>query len=304
VEVEQVRGATIYTVDNDVLAISGEPKRGTHVIQPITQNSNIVGYVRVTLGEPPTAPDTGGLWLSLLIGLLIPPMVVALRHLPWQTLVAPRPTAATEPAPPEPEPPPPPTSELRPVLAVNLFNQLSLPPRIRDAELGRAVRLADAVTDLYSGRVATLPGTGVLLEFEGGQDAERPFQVLCAAFLLARLLDTDDEPGQFRFGLHQAELPRGDDLAPDDPVVQDAALLSAVARPGSIVVSDELFVRVVRPERVCSEHLSNPLLHQLESTEPSAWLVSGLDEPHDGVIEQQARELGYSAPATESASTF
>jgi len=304
VEVEQVRGATIYTVDNDVLAISGEPKRGIHVIAPITQNSNIVGYVRVTLGEPATAPATGSLWLSLLVALLIPPLVVALRHLPWQTVVAPRPPAAAEPAPAEPEPPPPPTSELRPLLAVNLFNQLSLPPRIRDAELGRAVRLADAVTDLYSGRVATLPGTGVLLEFEGGRDPERPFQVLCAAFLLARLLDTDDEPGQFRFGLHQAELPGGDDLAPDDPMVQDAALLSAVARPGSIVVSNELFERVARPERVCSERLSNPLLHQLESTEPSAWLVSGLDEPHDGVIEQQARELGYSAPATESASTF
>lgn len=304
VEAEQIRGATIYTVDNDVLAISGEPRRGTHVIRPITRNDEIVGYVRLTLGEPAASPATGGLWLSLLVALLIPPIVVALRHLPWQTLVAPRPATAAESTPPEPELPPPPTSEPRPLLAVNLFNQLSLPPRIRDAELARAARLADAVADLYSGRVTALPGTGMLLEFEGGHDPERPFQVLCAAFLLARLLDTEEDPGRFRFGLHQAELPVGDDIAPDDPVVQDSALLSAVAKPGSIAVSAELFERVARPERVSSEHMSNPLLNQLESTEPSAWLVSGLDAPHDGVLEQQARELGYSPPATESASTF
>jgi len=319
VELEDIVGATIYTVDDDVLAISGEPRRGAHVTRPITQENNIVGYVRLTLSEPAPEPVRPTLWTSLLLALLVPPLVVGIRHLPWHRLtaawsgLAPRraparghappidPAESTETSPPEPAPP---VAERRALLAVNLFNQLSLPPRLRDAELARAARLAEAAADLYTGRVTTLPGTGMLLEFEEVGDPERPFQVLCAAFLLARLLDADDAEGRFRFGLHQALMPPGEDIAPDDPAVQDAALLSAVAKPGTIAVSAELFARVSRPERVLSQQMANPLLHQLESTEPSACLVGGLDATHDEVIEQQARELGYAAPATDRASTF
>jgi hypothetical protein len=302
VALDQISGITIYTVDDEMMAISGDSQRGYPVTQAITQDNSVVGYVRIMLISNPTSDDAGYTGLGLAITLLLPLLVVSLWQMPWQRLRLP---AAPVDAPntvPEAPPPPPVAHGL---LALNLFNQLTLKPEIREQELAHAQAVAESVADLYAANVSLLPGTGLLLSFDGSADPERPFQVLCAAFLLARLLADAESHGQYRLGLHTVTLPANNQAPTDLAEIQDAALLSAVARPKTLAVSDALFASIEQPDRVMAEPMRNPLLNQLESTEPKAWLVAGLDDLYQQQLDGQVRELGYSsAPATPSESTF
>jgi uncharacterized membrane protein affecting hemolysin expression len=305
VELEQVAGITIYTVADEILAIAGDNQPGLHLTQPVLQDDNIIGYVRVTLIAPGMEGADQELWLSLTIALLAPLLVVGLKSLPWQQLQRAQPPVIEPEAPPQPKPP-----VACAMLALNLFNQLTLKPEQRSLELEHATSIANTVADLYAASVEPLPGTGLLITFDGSADTERNFQVICAALLLAKLLNQPDSPGQYRLGMHTVMLPANQQAPTDLLEIQDAALLSAVARPATIAVSGALFDSVPRQERLNAEPMNNPLLNQLESTEPVAWLVSSLAQPHQSLIEQQARELGCTAddysepPATSSESTF
>ena len=129
--------------------------------------------------------------------------------------------------------------------------------------------------------------------------------MICAAYLLASVLAAAESHGQYRLGLHTVTLP-ADNRAPTDLLeIQDAALLSAVARPNTLAVSDALYRTVQHPERMRAVPLENPLLNQLESTDSQAWLISGLAQLQARELQEQARELGYdSDPSTPSESTF
>jgi len=301
VELPPVAGVTIYTVADEMLAISGETRRGLALIKPVTQDDNIIGYVRITLIRPGSAAARTEFWLALALAFVIPLGVIALRTVSWPQRKPDQPVA---PIPEETE-----KQAAQPVscglLAVNLFNQLTLKPEQRGMELEHATSVASSVADLYAGNVESLSGTGLLLSFDGSEDAERSFQFICAAMLLARLLNAPDSPGQYRLGMHMVTLPANHAAPTDLLEIRDAALLSALARPDTLAISAALYDQVPRPERLLAEPMHNPLLNQLESTEPAAWLVYGLSENHSTLIEAQARELGYSSePATPSESTF
>jgi uncharacterized membrane protein affecting hemolysin expression len=306
VELDAVAGITIYTVADEMLAIAGVRQGGMHRTEPVIQDDNIIGYVRVSLITPGAESAAREFWLSLAIALAIPLLVVGVRNLPWQQLrqlTAGR-AVSTAPLPVIAEP-----AAQKPVacgmLAVNLFNQLTLKPDQRNEELEHASSVANTVADLYAATVDPLPGTGLLLRFDGTGEDERNFQIVCAAVLLAKLLNDPQSPGQYRLGMHTVTLPANQQAPTDLLEVQDASLLSAVAKPHTIAVSGALFNSIPRSERLQAQPMDNPLLNQLESTDPEAWLVSGLAEPHQTLIDNQARELGYSSdPATPSESTF
>lgn len=304
VALEQISGITVYTVDDEMLAISGDTQRGQTVTEAITRDNSVVGYVRIMLAAPASAGGSENGWMAFAVMSLSPLLLVALWQLPWREIQlrsAQRETSA-EIRVSEPEPAAPVAHTL---LAVNLFNQLTLKPELRDRELAHAHHVADAVAERYDAEVEALSGTGLLLVFAGSDEPDRPYQTLCAAFLLARLLFEADTHGQYRLGLHTAKLVDEDRPSLELLEVQDAALLSAVARPATLAVSHALFQSIPNPGRVVATPMRNPLLNQLESTAAEAWLVSGVDEFSQLQIEEHADDLNYSsAAATPSESTF
>lgn len=305
VEVNGIGGIAVYSMDDQMLAISGNAQRGERITAPITQDNNAIGYVHVWLQPVAAGDGSRDSGSALGVSLLIALSLYLLWQIPWRQM---RLSAAPAAQPQEiiavPEPPPP-EPLAHGLIALNLFNQLTLKPPVREQELAHARVLAEAVADLYGASVDTLPGTGLLLQFDGSADAERPFQVICAAYLLASVLAAAESHGQYRLGLHTVTLP-ADNRAPTDLLeIQDAALLSAVARPNTLAVSDTLYSSVLHPERMQIVAMENPLLNQLESTDSRAWLVTGLTEVHARQLQEQARELGYdSAASTPSESTF
>jgi hypothetical protein len=146
VALEQISGITVYTVDDEMLAISGDNQRGRPVTQAITQDNNVVGYVRIMLIPNPASAGDGYTAQGLAITLLIPLLIVGLWQLPWQRLRLPAAPLEVVPiAAPEAKPPPPVAHGL---LAVNLFNQLTLKPDVREWELAHALAVAESVADL------------------------------------------------------------------------------------------------------------------------------------------------------------
>ncbi len=299
IDLPDIRGVTVYTVDEEPLAISGAVQGPDAVIAPIVRDDAVMGYVRL-YPEPVSdaaAPASGVLAIIALAVLLVPALVVALRHvsLPARGRIAEvADEIVVEETPAHP----------RYVLVANLFNQLSLAPEQRARELEHAAALAATAVALYSGKVRALPGTGLLIELDASEDPDRPFQVICAALLLARLAAAGEPLGQYRFGAHATLLPPAAPLASDAAAVSDAALLSAIARNGTVAVSTALHDAVNRAERLRSEALVNPLLDQLESADPEARLVTGLEGAHAELLDAQVRELGYDLDSTSSESAF
>ncbi len=314
-ELTEVSGVSIYTVNNEMLAVSGNIQRGLAFTQPIVQGGSIVGYVRIQLTPAAAFAENASsslLAVSVLIVLLVPLALFGLSELrlPGRLHSAKLlgPDAArteTEDVPArldEPEVP-------HYLLVLNLFNQLSLTREQCERELAHASIFADEIAGIYYARVSELTGTGLLLEFDDTADADRPFQVICAAFALAQLLLEAETWGTYRLGLHVIELPRSRSPAPDVAEIADTALLSALAKPSTLAVSAELYDRIGDVERFNSQRMSNPLLTELESTPPAAWLIDSLDPAHQSLIAAQVSEIadaagGYPVDSTSRESTF
>ncbi len=293
-ELAEVTGVSIYTVNNEMLAVSGDIRKGLAFTQPIVQAGSIVGYVRIQLTPAPVFGENASnslLAVSALIVLLVPLALFGLSevrlprksHTPASSDIPEAPVGLDEPVVPHY------------LLVLNLFNQLSLSREQRERELAHASFFADEIAGIYYARVCELSGTGLLLEFDDTADAERPFQVICAAFALAQLLHEADSWGEYRLGLHMIELPRSHSPARDVPEVADTALLSALARESTLAMSAELYDRIGEFARFDSQPMSNPLLTELESTAPAAWLINNLDPAHQALIAEQVREIEAAA---------
>jgi len=207
--------------------------------------------------------------------------------------------------PPEQEPVPETAADVRHyLLAINLYNQLTLQIDQRDFELSLCLELAEAVAEIYQGQVVNLPGVGVLVDFDHTDDSDRPFQVLCAAFLLLRLLQDEAPFGQYRLGLNLTELPADEALAADHAAVADAALLSALARDSSIAVSATVVAVLDNTARLRTRPLVNPLLEELATSSADCRLVTDLEAPYHTLVVQQAAQLRDQREATSNPSTF
>ncbi len=161
-----------------------------------------------------------------------------------------------------------------------------------------------AVAEIYQGQVVSLPGVGTLVDFDHTNDDERPFQVLCAAFVLIRLLNDEAPFGRYRVGLNLTEHPADAVLPLDDDAVADAALLSALARDGTLAISEPFTRTLGEEDRFVTTPLVNPLLDELTTSNADCRLVTGLEAASAALVVQQAERIKTQRDAISSPSTF
>jgi hypothetical protein len=311
-----VKGASVHGMDNEPLALSGELNGGRTFSEQVVGNGRSLGVLRIHIDD---ARLTTGLSFSFLLASLVwaalaPLVVLGASQIPLAALDfrinrgADEKTAELLTTLPEPEPEP------CYLVALNLFNQLSLTPDQCARELSFARLIAERVAALHHGEVLELPGTGLLLAFDGSHSDDRPFHVLCAAFALCQLLADAESLGRYRLGVHMLTLQPDEDLSVSSDPVKDAAILSALAKDNTIIASAALVEQVPYQQRLILEQTRHPLLEELETIGSGAVLAKALAPPHDDLIAQQLLELTGEAaeeaqserpgPSTASESTF
>lgn len=311
VALPEVLGASVHGIDNELLAVSGDVRRGRTFPAQVVQNGRSIGVVRVHIDAAhfETRMSFPLAAASLLWVCLVPLGIVFAAPLARQAQAVrfrrQRPMSAdsAEALPitlPEPEP------EQWDVIIVNLFNQLSLSPELARRELDFARGLADRVADAYGGSVRDLPGTGLLLGFGPAGSDDRPFHVLSAAFVLSRLLADGGSRGRYRLSVHSLTLEPGEVIDVRGEAVRDAAVLSALARDNDIALSLRFFDRLPHNQRLVSESMQHPLLEELGSIDGGARLARDLADPHREVLLQRLAELSGDEDdrSTASESTF
>jgi len=83
------------------------------------------------------------------------------------------------------------------------------------------------------------------------------------------------------------------DLASIDDLdaVRDGVLLSATARDQTLVVTEEVFAHLDRPERLLFEEQNNPALSALMTTSRRCFLINGVVDSYQILIERQSELL-------------
>jgi len=291
----EVAGASIHGIDNEPLALSGDVQRGRSYPAQVVHDGQSIGLVRITIATSAfeSGLSAGIVAVSLLWMLIAPAFVLLLAWLTDRPIV---PVLRRRPRQPQPEAlpivvPETPEPEIWYVICVNLFNQLSLTREQASRELALTRRIAERVAALYEGTVGELPGSGLMLGFGPGDSDERPFHVLCAAFILSRQLAEAESLGRYRLGLHTLILEPDATLQANLEPVRDAAVLAALAKDNSIVVSEAFHAMLPYSERLVCDLLHHPLLEDLDTTGGGARLARSLAQPHDDLIEELLAEL-------------
>lgn len=319
-EPPEVAAVSIYTVDDRALAINGTaPARAPHFTHPIVFEDTVAGYARVTLspGAFRTGPRGAVLILWLLACGVASGLAGYLAARPWKLPQMPRPRALLPGAGHrvlEADPP-----EARPgyVLVINWFNQVSFAPADRARIIDLCLSRAEQVGSFYGAKGTELPGTGLLLAFNGAAQqslrGERCFQVLCAALLIVEVLNAVNERQfmegrpdlQFRFGLHEDPTGSPLDELPETEYATDTILLSAVAGNDTIAVSREVFDQLDQPERFASVAQEHAILGSLTTaTAGRCAIVTELEDSYRTLLDQQAERLIDQPDSTSSPSTF
>lgn len=312
----EISGVASYALDDRELASTGDMD-GPQYTAPVIIDDNVVGHVRITLDPESFVEGGAGRLSALLVTALLVALAIAIA---WSLAgavrrgdlaaspahrarppSAPERGAATDPIADVHQPAP----EIRHyLLAVNLYNQLSLPPNEREFEQSLCVELAESVAEIYQGQVVALPGIGTLVDFDHTDDEDRAFDVICAAFTLIRLLSYEAPFGHYRLGLNLTERPADEPLPIDDPAIADAALLSALARDGTLAVSAPFSRAMSDQERLMVQPLVNPLLDELTASSSGCLLVADLQPPFRALVAQQADQLKSQRATISSPSTF
>ena len=244
---DEVVGCSVYTVDGRTLAFAGVESNapGTRLYTaPMAVEDTLAGYARVVLDRDRFAPGPAELllasWPVVPAAFVFGGAIVLLRR---RALREPPPRPATE------------TAKARFVLVANLFNHGSLRDMRKKTVLAQALEHALRIADAHGGRARPLPGARVLIGFEDRPDADRAFEVIAAAVAFGQTLETASSgssaapPPSFRFGLHLGEDAEGPGAA-ESAHVSDAVLLSALAPDGRLAISQDVFERIERPERL------------------------------------------------------
>ncbi len=319
-EAPEVSGVGVFTLDDQVLALSGELGSPQYT-RTVAFDDSVVGYVRVSLNRTAFADglEHTGRALGILLVIVISPLLVAagltlkgqLRSGALTSYGSKPPEAmdaemgeaddgTADEAMVEES-----AIEIRHyLLAVNLHNQLSLSPGEREFELSLCLECAEDVTSLYQGQVVQLPGVGVLIDFDHTQDPDRAFQVVCAAMVLARVLREESSFGVYRLGLHLITRPADESLSLDDPAVADAALLSALAKELNLATSGSCHAAFTRLERLDIQAITHPLLDQLTTCPHECYLVTDLAPNYRTLVLQQTETLTGQRRSTARESTF
>ena len=284
--VERVAGVAVYTIENELLALSGTLEGGAQFTHPIVLDDTVLGFARISLAPPNAEPDWTQIGLSVFAVL-----TVALLVAFWSYRMRTPATGSSGEPPGESPLVPEPVAAWQRLLVCNLHNQFSLKRTERDRIAKRALVLAERVGEIYVAESANLPGTGLVMTFPAGAGPDPAFQAVCAAFLLADCLARDAASGEFRFGLHKSVQRPGEPPADYAAAVEDAVLLAAVARPGSIVASDAFLADMEEPGRLKVEPFTHPMLDELNTSGSPCHYIAGLDADYQSLIERQASRL-------------
>lgn len=318
-DLPQVTGVASYTLDNQLLATTGE-LTGPEYVHAVSADGNVIGYVRVSLERDAFAEHNPARTVATLLTVLLLPFAVAMgwslaqpgrrealrarlqglsQQWPRRSPAEPveRPTDTPAPAPAL-------ADIVHYLLAVNLYNQLSLARNEREFELSLCMELAEDVAALYQGQVVGMPGLGAVVSFDHSDDPDRPFQILCAAFVLASLLRDETPFGTYRLGLSLTERPADQPLPLEDDAVADAALLSALAKDTSLALSGPFAAALDDLERIVIKPLLNPLLDELATSKDGCCLVTELAPPFASRVMEQAEALRSQREPISSPSTF
>ncbi len=282
--VPRVTGVAIFTIDNEPLAVSGSLEGGTQFTHPIVLDDMVLGFARIGLAPPSTASVWIRAGLSLAALLTVALVAAFWRH--RMRTVAPRShSQAKTGAPTAPQ------AATQHLLVGNLQNQFALSRAERDRIANRALALAERVDAIYLGKSEHLPGTGLLMALPATTGDNRAREAVCAAFLLAQYLARDVPPGDYRFGLHTLELRAGQSSPDYRVVVEDTALISAMARPGTIMASEPFFAELKEPDGLGTESFHHPMLRDLTTAGGGCHLITHLDPDHQALIDCQVSRL-------------
>jgi uncharacterized membrane protein affecting hemolysin expression len=296
--IDEVADVTIFSADNKVLAATGESASGPRYSEPVTFDEGIMGYVQITLDSDKIASPINALRVALALAALLGVPVICVAALSLR--LQPQPAVASVA---EVDFETPGSASQHFLLALNLYNQIGLTPEQRTAEMDFAGTMARRVGDVYSAEVHPLPGTGLLVHFPDSSEHDRGLQVLCAAFVIAKLLE--EGTGIYRLGLHTIDLPTGASLPDAAQEISDVALLSALAKHMTLAVSDRFPLRLLQQDRVECYPLDHPLLDEISTAHGRGYLITALSPAQETLVSQQV--LRFSADqddSTANESTF
>ena len=287
---DEVVGFSLYTVDDRVLVFAGRDanEAGTvHYTRAVTADDTVVGYARVVLDQERFRPSIAEL-LSVSAPFWLLALVATVGLIAFGRRMAR--TANARPAPGA-------RGEVRAafVLVINLFDQ-NVRREEKGAVLGLALERADQVANIYGGNAEPLRGTGILVVFDDMGSSDRCFEVICAALLTARVIELANfrrvarSRPTFRFGLHRCGEPGPDVTVGESEEVREALLLSALAPDGKLAVSEEVFARIDRPDKLAADIAARRGMDALAGTGLSGYrLVHAALGSYRTVIERQAQ---------------
>ena len=306
-QVPGITGVTVYTLDNQVVANTEPAPRGQSFTEAVTADDSTIGYVKLHLDAAGFAPQATlaqrllqALWLIAVVAatlaLALARPAVPAWLVPWRaareaTVEVSLPAASDG-----------------HVAVCNLHNQLSMAADERAEVVSAALEDADAVAGLYGGQAAALPGRGLCIHFphRPGSDGDRAFEVICATFVLAGVLQQRQRRGVFRFGAHVFQPDDAGAEPADSPHVADASLLAASATNGQLAISAELLVGCEHRDGLRLIQLTHPLREDMSTVADECHLVCGLNERYQTLIQGQVESLAgdTGAYSTDNASTF
>ncbi|MBM4205300.1 MAG: hypothetical protein FJ194_14290 [Gammaproteobacteria bacterium] len=298
-ELDGVQGAGFYGMDGQSLVESGDMATAADAWRefsmPLAIGPDRVAIARVRLAEEAFSPPMSlRQWIATLSLLLLTPFLAMLLaelnviRLHRKTL----PIIEVEEGP-EPEQKP------RCLVVGNFHNQFSFSGDVRRTIHERILPKAQEVATLYHGTARTFSAGGLLLEFEGIDDAS--FQAVCAARLLADVLDLSEPDAEYRFSLHRVMVSPKREVRAE--LLADAALFATLAPEESLIASHDFMTALEHPERFDVEAVDHPMLDDINTISGPAYCIRAFNGTQAALLERQVDTmLGYSH-STDIAST-
>ena len=283
----EIAGVAFYTASNEILVLSGNTDASEQYTASATLDDTLAGYVTVVLNATAFAPVPRiWSWLLSLLSLAVAPFlslgILQLsargnRSLPIVSV---------------PEPPPP-ARQPSHCLTINLYNQLALGRDARKNAIADAMNLAEEICAIHPGIAVEIPERGLAILFD--QQAVSGAQVVSAAFLIQRLLTEFETEGIFRCYLNEitcagspAEMQSLTMATLAEEMNVDACLtLAALAKPETVLLSEDIYTALTDSEKVWAEIFTHPLLEDVDSSSHT-YSVDGLPPQQADLVDSQA----------------
>lgn len=293
----EVRRIAIHTVDEKLFVVAGSTASGSAptYIRPITVQDTVAGELNVMLNADsfavPITRVIADSWQFVLAGLALTVFSFYFGRRWGSRGAAARGSAKTSLQTPMKEF----------VVAADLPRQSASEVAEREALLANAMTVAQRVSNLYAGHAAALADAGIVLVFPTGGSNDRAFEVMCAAWLVRRLLASEPGTGKdaghaFRYGVDFSEtgVPVHDGTVKAS-AVSNVLLLASLAGAGELVLGQTAYEALDHPDRLHLEELENPAVEALSSAVViPCGKVCGIAVEYDALLARQSEVLARS----------